>query len=97
MRLIIEGHDRWSSYEDIIKDYESIYDSAKAEKLRVEIRLIARFDLEDKLPRDEKNPRDRNYYNNAYSHLLPEFKELLDFYRANADYSLKKRNCSEPL
>ena len=91
MRLIIEGHDRWSSYEDIIKDYESIYDSAKAEKLRVEIRLIARFDLEDKLPRDEKNPRDRNYYNNAYSHLLPEFKELLDFYRANADYSLKKQ------
>ena len=91
MRLIIEGHDRWSSYEDIIKDYESIYDSAKAEKLRVEIRLIARFDLEDKLPRDEKNPRDRNYYNNAYSHLLPEFKELLDFYRANADYKIKKQ------
>lgn len=90
IRLILDNPDRWNSYEEIILSYEQQFDTKKAGQSRAKVRLIARFDLDGKLPRDSDHPKDWSYYDNAYQHLNNEFSGLINYYRSNVDSGAKK-------
>ena len=92
IRLILEQPDRWNTYDEVIAYYEKQCKNnpKKASGFRTKIRLIKRFDLEGKLPRDPDHPKDWNYFDSAYLHLNPEYQGIIDYYQEHADRDVKK-------
>lgn len=90
IRLILENPDKWNSYEEIMEFYTDQFPKKKASTYCPKIRLIKRFDLEGKLPRDPSNTEAPRRQGRSYSLLNEEYAGLIDYYEEHADLEAKK-------
>ena len=78
-----EAQNRWGSYLDVYRDRVGDSGSESYKKNhRISLGAIRNFDIDGELPdRGTRNPLVRR---GAYHRLAPEFKELIDVYKADA-------------
>lgn len=80
-RILSEpDQERWLSYTDIYLDYERKSESKNYRKqMRTVIGAIEQFDVYGRMP--DARHRHTLFERGSYHLLVPEFKELIDFYR----------------
>ena len=89
--LKTEKHNLWQSYQDIYherihKSRSEIYKKSQ----RTAFRIIQQFDLHGEYPnKGIKNPLIKR---GAYHQLIPEFKNIIDYYRASEKARAHKEN-----
>jgi len=82
--LLHEKGNPWDSYQDIYRDYEASPHSKRSLLCKATfIGLIAHFDLEGLYPGGHQ--WHTLWHRGVYTRLLPEFKGLVDHYKAAAD------------
>lgn len=89
-RILSEPNpDRWESYADVYTDYEMKSESkAYLRQMRTTIGGIEQFDIYGNLPNATR--RHTLFERGSYHLLIPEFKELIDFYKESAAKRGKK-------
>lgn len=82
-RILLESNqDRWMSYTDIYMDYEHKSDSkAYLKQMRTVIGGIEQFDLYGRMP--DARHRHTLFGRGSYFMLIPEFRELIDFFQGH--------------
>lgn len=89
-RILSEpGQNRWTSYTDIYLDYEKRSGSANyLRQMRTVIGAIEQFDIYGRMP--DARHRHTLFERGSYHLLIPEFKELIDYYRQHERQRGKK-------
>ncbi len=91
-RILSEpDQDRWLSYTDIYLDYERKSGSRNyLKQMRTVIGAIEQFDVYGRMP--DARRRHTLFEKGPYHLLMPEFKEIIDFYREHGKQHGKKES-----